>query len=160
MVRFVSTYLNISKKYMATFDLILNFNVFMTKSSSSLRFVLISIHTQDSVTSDASENLNERLTEDQVSTHYTQPGPYPGSILGGCKTLKKWTFWTSPLTSPLNPPTKTSFLAHFVAKSGLFRRFGACIAPPGYRPVHSHLPQRSHSLMHPSTQIRARQRSR
>ena len=50
----------------------------------------------------------------------------------GCETpesgpfgSKKWTFWT--------PPTllqKTSFLAHFVAKSGPFGRFGRCIILP------------------------------
>ena len=39
-----------------------------------------------------------------------------------------------------NPPTKTPFLAHFVAKSGSFGRFGGCIAPPhppGYRPAYN-----------------------
>ena len=35
---------------------------------------------------------------------------------------------------PLNPPTKTPFLAHFVAKSGPLGRFGGCFAPPGYGP--------------------------
>ena len=37
---------------------------------------------------------------------------------------------------PLNPPTftKTPFLAHFVAESGPFGRFGGCIIPPSYRP--------------------------
>ena len=34
---------------------------------------------------------------------------------------------------PLNPPTKTPFLAHLVAKSGPFGRFGGC-NPPGYGP--------------------------
>ena len=38
---------------------------------------------------------------------------------------KSGRFWTSP---PY-PPTKTPFLAHFVAKSGPFGRFGGCIAP-------------------------------
>ena len=31
---------------------------------------------------------------------------------------------------PSYPPTKTPFLAHFVAKSGSFGRFGGCVAPP------------------------------
>ena len=31
---------------------------------------------------------------------------------------------------PLNPLTKTTFLAHFVTKSGPFGRFGGCVAPP------------------------------
>ena len=38
----------------------------------------------------------------------------------------------------LNSPAKTSFLAHFVVKSGLFGRFKGCIAPPtpsGYGPA-------------------------
>ena len=52
-------------------------------------------------------------------------------FLGGCGTPKKWTFWTSP---PI-PLTKTPFLAHFVAKSGPFGRFGGCIPPPGYGPA-------------------------
>ena len=40
---------------------------------------------------------------------------------------KKCTFWTHPL----NPPTKTPFLAHFVTKSGPFSRFGVvCRTPP------------------------------
>ena len=34
---------------------------------------------------------------------------------------------------PLNPPTKTPFLVHFVAKSGPFARFGGCIVPPWLR---------------------------
>ena len=38
---------------------------------------------------------------------------------------KKWTFWTSP---PY-PPAKTSFVAHFVAKSGPFCRFGGASHP-------------------------------
>ena len=55
---------------------------------------------------------------------------------GGCSTPQKVdlldqkrTFWTSP---PY-PPTKTSFLAHFVAKSGPFARFGGMRAPPWLR---------------------------
>ena len=36
--------------------------------------------------------------------------------------------------TPLNPPTKTPFLVHFVAKSGPFGRFGGCIAPPASPP--------------------------
>ena len=39
---------------------------------------------------------------------------------------------------PLNPPTKTQFLAHFMTKNGLFERFGVVRrtpAPPGYGPV-------------------------
>ena len=51
---------------------------------------------------------------------------------------KMWNLWTSP--SLTNPPTKTSFLAHFVAESPLFGRFGMCVSalhplpPPGYGP--------------------------
>ena len=49
---------------------------------------------------------------------------------------KKWTFLN--LTPPY-PPTKTPFLAHFVAKSGPFGRFGGVhrtprTPPPGYGP--------------------------
>ena len=36
---------------------------------------------------------------------------------------QKWAFWTSP-------PLPSSFLAHFVAKSGPFATFRGCIAPP------------------------------
>ena len=36
--------------------------------------------------------------------------------------------------NPLNPPTKTPFLAHFVAKSGPLGRFGGCVAPPAPPP--------------------------
>ena len=46
----------------------------------------------------------------------------------GCGTPQKWTFWTQKVdffwTSPPYPPTKNQFLAHFVAKSGPFGRFG------------------------------------
>ena len=36
----------------------------------------------------------------------------------------------SGLLNPLNPPTKTPFLAHFATKSGPFGRFGWCVTPP------------------------------
>ena len=39
---------------------------------------------------------------------------------------KKWTFWTSPP----QPSYKKPILAHFVAKSGPFARFGGCCTPP------------------------------
>ena len=51
---------------------------------------------------------------------------------GGAGPPKSGLFWTSP---PLPyPPTKTPFLAHFVAKSGPFGRFGGCVAPPAPPP--------------------------
>ena len=60
---------------------------------------------------------------------------------GGVQDPKKWTFWTQKVDffepHPPYPPTKTPFLAHFVAKSGLFGRFGGCVTPPhppGYGP--------------------------
>ena len=53
---------------------------------------------------------------------------------GGCGTPRKWTFWTQKVDffkpHPPCPPSKTLFLAHFVAKSGPFGRFGGCVAPP------------------------------
>ena len=50
-----------------------------------------------------------------------------------------WTFWPQKVDflnlTPLNPPTKTSFLAHFVTKSEPFGRFGVVHrTPPGYGP--------------------------
>ena len=57
---------------------------------------------------------------------------------GEVQDPQKWTFWTQKVDffepHPPYPPTKTPFLAHFVAKSGPFGRFGGCIAPPGYGP--------------------------
>ena len=60
-------------------------------------------------------------------------------FFGGCGTPKMWTSWTQKVDflslTPLNPFTKTLFLAHFVTKSGPFGfgRFGGCIAPPWLR---------------------------
>ena len=49
-------------------------------------------------------------------------------VVGGCMTPRKWTFRTHKVDffepHPLNPPTKTSFLARFVTKSGPFGRWG------------------------------------
>ena len=47
-------------------------------------------------------------------------GLQPGSNLGRCRTPKSGLFELYPR----NPPTKTKFLGHFVAKSGPFGRFG------------------------------------
>ena len=47
---------------------------------------------------------------------------------GGAGAPKMWTFWMQKVDffelHPLKPPTKTSFLAHFVTKSGPFGKFG------------------------------------
>ena len=56
---------------------------------------------------------------------------------GGCGTPKKVDLLDpkSGLVEP-HPPyplTKTSFLVHFVAKSGPFARFRGCVAPPWLR---------------------------
>ena len=51
---------------------------------------------------------------------------------------KKWTFWTQKVDffkpHPPCPPTKTLFLAHFVAKSGPFGRFGGGATHPPHPP--------------------------
>ena len=47
----------------------------------------------------------------------------PDSILGGCGTPESGPFGP-------NPPHKTPFLAHFVAKSGPFGRFGVVRRTP------------------------------
>ena len=46
--------------------------------------------------------------------------------------------------TPLNPPTKTQFLAHFVAEGGSFGRFGGCVAPR--TPLATGLPNRISNL--------------
>ena len=69
-----------------------------------------------------------------LDTPLTKGRPVARVDLGGCGTPKKWTFWTQKVDffEPHPPylPTKTPFLAHFVAKSGPFGRFGGCVAPP------------------------------
>ena len=63
-------------------------------------------------------------------------------IWGGAEPPQQWTFWTQKVDflniTPLNPPTKTPFLAHFVPKVDLLFRFGGvrCTpVPPGYGPA-------------------------
>ena len=62
---------------------------------------------------------------------------------GEVREPTKWTLWTQRVDflnlTPVNPPTKTPFLAHFVTDSGPFSRFGAVrrtprTPPPGYGP--------------------------
>ena len=68
-----------------------------------------------------------------------QSRPVARIDFGGCGTPKEWTFWIQKVDffepHPPYPPTKNPFLAHFVAKSGPFGRFGGvcrtpCTPPP------------------------------
>ena len=56
---------------------------------------------------------------------------------------------------PLNPLTKTPFLAHFVTKSGPFGRFGVVAShPPGYGRDSACLPFSCLSTLHESCQLK------
>ena len=53
-------------------------------------------------------------------------------IMNQARTQTRFWGCGTPESGPFgpNPPHKTQFLAHFVAKSGPFGRLGGCIAPP------------------------------
>ena len=68
--------------------------------------------------------------------------------LGRCGTPKKVDFLS---LTPLNPPTKTPLLAHFVTERGPFGRFGVVHhtptptpTPAGYGSGHDHINTEEH----------------
>ena len=77
------------------------------------------------------------------SRYKRHPGQQPGSILGWCRTPKKWTFWTQEVDflnrTLLNPPTKTPF-CFCSLKWTFWQIWGDALYPPpqptpGYRPA-------------------------
>ena len=84
------------------------------------------------------DGRNFKLYFEHPRTIFFEDPPPPRDRSGEVRDPKKWTFqfWTQKVDflnlSPLNPPTKTPFLTHFVpAKSGVFDRFGgAYVASP------------------------------